>query len=235
MPRKNNTFIPSDSIKKEITKWEGKAMTQSTIDPLSGKTVQKNNSFEKEAKLFHDAIPENLRDTILNNQKLADNLFSYSYNVGSGRFKNRVVPALQHFYETPFGTAQKVVDSIYASGDKKLPGLNKRRNAEKTGVNESLPRKENYLPQPPIEKPDALRVSRLEYYEPIPYTPKPQSIQDNFWTAWSKMPYKADGGQMTKWNDLTMQQRADLMDIYLSKGISSLDEMRNHYDSREII
>ncbi len=34
------------------------------------------------------------------------------------------------------------------------------------------------------------------------------------------------------WKDLSMQQRADLMDIYLSHGISSLDEMKNHYDSR---
>lgn len=34
------------------------------------------------------------------------------------------------------------------------------------------------------------------------------------------------------WKDLSMQQRADLMDIYLSHGISSLEEMRNHYDSR---
>lgn len=34
------------------------------------------------------------------------------------------------------------------------------------------------------------------------------------------------------WKDLSMQQRADLMDIYLSYGVTSLDEMRNHYDSR---
>lgn len=34
------------------------------------------------------------------------------------------------------------------------------------------------------------------------------------------------------WKDLSMQQRANLMDIYLSHGISSLDEMKNHYDSR---
>lgn len=233
MPHKNNTFILSDSIKKEIARWEGKAMTQSTTDPLSGKVVQKNNSFEKEAKLFYDAIPENLQDTILNNQKLADNLFSYSYNVGSGKFKKRVVPALQHFYETPFGSAQEVVDSIYAAGDKRLPGLNKRRNTEKTGVAESLPHKESYLPKPPVEQPDALRVSRLEPYAPIPYTPKPQPIKDNFWTAWSKMPYKAEGGQMSKWKDLSMQQRADLMDIYLDKGITSLNEMISLYNNRE--
>lgn len=34
------------------------------------------------------------------------------------------------------------------------------------------------------------------------------------------------------WKDLSMQQRADLMDIYLSHGISSLDEMKKHYDSK---
>lgn len=33
------------------------------------------------------------------------------------------------------------------------------------------------------------------------------------------------------WKDLSMQQRADLMDIYLSHGVTSLDEMRKHYDS----
>lgn len=36
------------------------------------------------------------------------------------------------------------------------------------------------------------------------------------------------------WKDLSMQQRADLMDIYLSYGVTSLDEMRRHYDSRDI-
>lgn len=35
------------------------------------------------------------------------------------------------------------------------------------------------------------------------------------------------------WKDLTMQQRADLMDIYLNSGIYSLNEMKSHYDSRK--
>lgn len=232
--KKSKTFVPSDSIKNSISRWEGKAMSEDTIDPLSKKLVKKNNSFEDEAKLFHDAIPENLRDTILNNQKLADNLFSYSYNVGSGRFKERVVPALKHFYETPLGTAQEVVDSMYANGDSILPGLYKRRQPEKKGVMESLPYKEDYLPKPPIEQPDALRVDRPEPYTPIPHTPKPMHpIKENFWKAWSQMPYKAEGGQMSKWKDLNMQQRADLMDIYLDKGITSLNEMISLYDNRE--
>lgn len=33
------------------------------------------------------------------------------------------------------------------------------------------------------------------------------------------------------WKDLTMSQRADMMDLYLSKGITSLDDMRSLYDS----
>ena len=34
------------------------------------------------------------------------------------------------------------------------------------------------------------------------------------------------------WKDLTMQQRAELMDIYLGYGITSLDDMRRDYDLR---
>lgn len=34
------------------------------------------------------------------------------------------------------------------------------------------------------------------------------------------------------WKDLTMQQRAELMDIYLGHGITSLDDMRRDYDLR---
>jgi hypothetical protein len=33
------------------------------------------------------------------------------------------------------------------------------------------------------------------------------------------------------WKDLTMSQRADMMDLYLSKGITSLDDMRSLYDN----
>ena len=34
------------------------------------------------------------------------------------------------------------------------------------------------------------------------------------------------------WKDLSMQQRADLMDIFLGHGVTSLDEMQNYYDNQ---
>lgn len=91
-------FMPSKEMQGRIAGWEGKAMTQSTIDPLSGKRARKNNSFESEAKNFVNALPIGVREQVLANPELADYLYSYSYNVGSGNFKKRVVPALQRYY-----------------------------------------------------------------------------------------------------------------------------------------
>jgi hypothetical protein len=33
------------------------------------------------------------------------------------------------------------------------------------------------------------------------------------------------------WSDLSMSQRGELMSIYLKNGITSLDEMKKHYNS----
>ena len=33
------------------------------------------------------------------------------------------------------------------------------------------------------------------------------------------------------WNDLTQNQKADLMDIYLKNGITSIKQMQQHYNS----
>ena len=35
---------------------------------------------------------------------------------------------------------------------------------------------------------------------------------------------------MTAWNNLNMKQRAELMKIYLQNGITSLSEMKDHYN-----
>jgi len=40
MPKKNNTYIPSERIKKQIIQWEGSSM-------------KTNNSFENEAYYFN--------------------------------------------------------------------------------------------------------------------------------------------------------------------------------------
>ena len=63
----------------------------------------------------------------------------------------------------------------------------------------------NYSYNPPIstdkiihtEYPDATRVNRLEFIKPIKYTPRKMNpIKRNFWTEWSRMPYKRQGGNI---------------------------------------
>lgn len=235
MPTKNKRhYEPSDSIKRSISKWEGIAMDGPSIDPLSGKLVKQNNSFEEEARLFESKIPEELRDTILSNQSLADNLYSYSYNVGSGKFEKRVVPALKHFYNNPLSTAEEVTDSMYADGDKKLRGLNKRRETEKDGVKKNLPYRKSLEIPPHIEQPDATRVDRLGYQPSYKYTPKPMNpIKKNFWTEWGKMPYKAEGGALETsktWDNLSMTEKSEMMRVAIENGITTLPEIREAYN-----
>ena len=132
---KSGGYKPSEAIKKRIAKWEGRAMT-GAIDPLSGKWA-KNNSFENEAAGFYRALPASIRDQVLSNQDLADNLYSYSYNVGSGNFRKRVVPTLEKYYKGQ-ASVEDIQKSMWASGDKKLRGLRRRRAQERAGVGRAL-------------------------------------------------------------------------------------------------
>lgn len=136
-------YKPSERIKQRIAHYEGKAMTGAT-DPLSGKWA-KNNSFESEAKNFYNALPRDIREQVLSNPELADSLYSYSYNVGAGRFKERVVPALRNYYNGK-GTVQDIENSMWASGDSKLRGLQRRRAEERKGVRNALIGDVPYLP-----------------------------------------------------------------------------------------
>jgi hypothetical protein len=62
-----STYTPSDNIKNQISNWEGAAMHGKTIDPLSGKLVNKNRSFELETEAFIKALPSSIRDKVLSN------------------------------------------------------------------------------------------------------------------------------------------------------------------------
>lgn len=128
-------YVPSKTIKDRITGYEGKAMTGAR-DPISGK-YSKNNSFESEAKGFYNALPEDIRDQVLSNPELADSLYSYSYNVGAGNFKKRVVPTLRRYYQGN-ATVSDIEKSMWASGDSKLRGLQRRRAEERAGVRRAL-------------------------------------------------------------------------------------------------
>jgi GH24 family phage-related lysozyme (muramidase) len=105
-------------------------------NPITHKLV-KNNSFENEAKGFYNALPPSIRDRVLDNQLLADYLFSYSYNVGSTNFKKRVIPILEAYYRGE-ASVPDIQRAMWASHDKDLRGLRTRRHAERAGVGEAL-------------------------------------------------------------------------------------------------
>ena len=108
-------YIPSASIKKRISNWEGSSM-------------KTNRSFEAEAKDFNRVIPEEIRSKL--SPKQLDALYSYGYNVGMGNLKERVVPTLTAYTK---GKASKedVQRSMWAKRDNELKGLTTRRNTER--------------------------------------------------------------------------------------------------------
>lgn len=108
-------YKPSASIKNRIANWEGSSMAT-------------NRSFEAEAKDFWNAIPSEIRNKL--SQQQADALYSYSYNVGAGNFKRRVVPSLERYFNGN-GSVTDVQRHMYATQDSKLRGLAKRRAVER--------------------------------------------------------------------------------------------------------
>lgn len=108
-------YMPSASIKKRISNWEGSSM-------------KTNRSFEVEARDFNRVIPEEIRSKL--SPKQLDALYSYGYNVGMGNLKKRVVPTLTAYTK---GKASKedVQRSMWANRDNELRGLTTRRNAER--------------------------------------------------------------------------------------------------------
>lgn len=108
-------YKPSASIKNRIANWEGSSMAT-------------NRSFEAEAKDFWNAIPSEVRNKL--SQQQADALYSYSYNVGAGNFKRRVVSSLERYFNGN-GSVADVQRHMYATQDSKLRGLAKRRAVER--------------------------------------------------------------------------------------------------------
>lgn len=130
-------YTSSQRIRSQISKWEGAAMNRVTIDPLSGKSVGPNRSFDEVDRAFYGALPQDIRDAVLSNQNLADSLYSYAYNVGTGKFAERVVPALRNYYGGN-GSVADIQASMWAHGDKKLKGLANRRMQERAMVEKAL-------------------------------------------------------------------------------------------------
>lgn len=118
-------YEPSEQIKTQITKWEGKSMYAPAPD-----TKKVNRPFSAETKDFNRALPKGAEEKL--NQTQLDGLYSYSYNVGVGHFRKRVVPTLTK-YLNGTATIKDVQKSMWATGDtnKKQSGLATRRAKER--------------------------------------------------------------------------------------------------------
>lgn len=143
-----NNYALQDNINEEISPYndDGSSIDQDSanvflkggykpsryiknfISHMEGSSMKTNRSFDAEARDFWDAIPQDIRKKIT--QQQADALYSYSYNVGAGNFKKRVIPALQNYFNGT-GSIDKVQRSMWASKDSQLRGLANRRAQER--------------------------------------------------------------------------------------------------------
>ena len=86
----NGSWMPNKQWQNRIAAWEGSSMYKPAPD-----TGRINSSFRAEANRFLSVLPKKAL------QKLPDQainaLYSYSYNVGAGNFKKRVVPILNKY------------------------------------------------------------------------------------------------------------------------------------------
>lgn len=112
------------------SKWRSSNKVRSRIAKMEGSSMKTNRSFDLEDRDFYNAIPKEVRKTL--SQDALDNLYSYSYNVGAGNFKKRVVPTLINLSKGK-ANANDVAKSMWASKDSKLKGLQSRRKIEREG------------------------------------------------------------------------------------------------------
>lgn len=139
MPSKR--YIPSKSIRKRISDWEGRSMYAPAPD-----TGRVNRSFEAEASAFNSVLPYDLRSNM--SQDMLDALYSTSYNIGAGNFRDRVVPVL-HRLNNGEATVEDVQNAMYGTNDKKYRGLQRRRATERSLFGEAYRRMHpnNFTPE----------------------------------------------------------------------------------------
>ena len=166
-------YKPSSRIKNQTTKWEGS-------------TMKVNRSFEDEARDFNYSLPKGATSKL--SQSQLDGLYSYSYNVGAGRFRQRVKPVLTKYLNGE-ATIQDVQKSMWASKDSQLRGLAKRRNVERSmfGGNYQSPLRDNLVTQNLIQSLPSVYDYKPPIIPQIEYTPDP-SIIDNLTEEYTGIP-----------------------------------------------
>ena len=145
-----------------------------------------NRSFEDEARDFNYSLPKGATSKL--SQQQLDGLYSYSYNVGAGRFRQRVKPVLTKYLNGE-ATIQDVQKSMWASKDSQLRGLAKRRNAERSmfGGNYQSPLMNNLVTQNLIQSLPSVYDYKPPIIPQIEYTPDP-SIIDNLTEEYTGIP-----------------------------------------------
>lgn len=151
--------------------WRSSNKVRSRIAKMEGSSMRTNRSFDLEDRDFYNAIPKEVRKGL--SQEALDNLYSYSYNVGAGNFKKRVVPSLINLSRGK-ATANDVAKSMWASKDSKLKGLRNRRKIEREGFINAYNKNKfnkNITPEPIVATKDNTTVVK-----PVVTTPQTPMI-----------------------------------------------------------
>ena len=130
-------YKSSSNIRKQISTWEGA-------------TMKTNTPFDKMDTIFNQVLPEGALEKL--SQEQLDGLYSFAYNVGTGRFKTRTAPTLAKYLQGN-ATIEDVKGTMWASGDKKYRGLANRRKKERSMLGAYVPVQEAIPMTTPLATP----------------------------------------------------------------------------------
>lgn len=153
-------YKSSSNIRKQISTWEGA-------------TMKTNTPFDEMDIMFNQVLPEGALDKL--SQEQLDGLYSFAYNVGTGRFKTRTAPTLAKYLQGN-ATIEDVKSTMWASGDKKYRGLANRRKKERSMLGAYVPVQETI----PMTTPTATPIDITPAVQPI--VKSNPVIQDNIET-----------------------------------------------------
>lgn len=162
--KKVTRYKSSSSIRKQISTWEGE-------------TMKTNTPFDKMDIMFNQVLPKGGLEKL--SQEQLDGLYSFAYNVGTGRFKTRTAPTLAKYLQGN-ATIEDVKNTMWASLDKKYRGLANRRRKERSMLGAYVPIQETTPMATPIDTPLATPMDITPAVQPtIESNPV---IQDNIET-----------------------------------------------------
>lgn len=130
-------YKSSSNIRKQISTWEGA-------------TMKTNTPFDEMDTMFNQVLPKGALEKL--SQKQLDGLYSFAYNVGTGRFKTRTAPTLAKYLQGN-ATIEDVKSTMWASGDKKYRGLANRRKKERSMLGAYVPVQEAIPMATPLATP----------------------------------------------------------------------------------